>query len=681
MAASRFRRRLAAGVLAICMASGAAAPVAAEQAARDASFAGDGLVTLDFDGQIDRAEAVAVQPDGKVVVAGSASIAEDLDIVVVRFRADGEADPTFGDGGMVLLDSGRSDDATALAIQPDGRILVGGSLGADELIVRLLPDGTLDPSFGDGGVLVPEVLGDNAWIATGGRVEAIAVDPGGGIVTAVQSSAGYERKTDLTLARYLPDGTTDTSFGAEGRTIVDTGSTAEAGYYEGPESLARLDDGAWAVVGHRYPPGDGRDTLVVRFRADGDLDTGFNGTGWRVLDFGTDEGVAALAQPGGRVVAAARDYSGTAAMARLLPSSALDPGFGTGGVVRVGPRLETVTADAQGRIVGAGPGPSYEVARFSPDGVLDTSFNGGRYRSDVGPSTEFPTSIAVQPDGRLVVAGFAFTSGSEDTDWMIERIALAPDPPPPPPAPARSGYWMLGSTGSVYAFGDAPHRGAPAGVPTTNLAATPSGAGYWVVSAGGAVRAFGDAPYLGGSPVLLPGESITSISARADGAGYWLFSDKGRAFSYGTARWLGYMGLARLNGPVLGSVATPSGDGYYMVASDGGVFAFGDAVFRGSMGAARLNGPVVGLAPDPDGQGYWLVASDGGVFAFDAPFRGSMGGRPLNRPVVGLVAYGNGYLMVASDGGIFSFSDRPFAGSLGANPPADPIVAVAPLPR
>jgi hypothetical protein len=71
------------------------------------------------------------------------------------------------------------------------------------------------------------------------------------------------------------------------------------------------------------------------------------------------------------------------------------------------------------------------------------------------------------------------------------------------------------------------------------------------------------------------------------------------------------------------------------------------------------------------------VASDGGVFAFAAGFRGSMGGRSLNAPVTGMVPNGNGYLMVASDGGIFNFSDQPFHGSLGGNPPARPIAAVA----
>ncbi|MCA1846862.1 MAG: hypothetical protein LC792_27445, partial [Actinobacteria bacterium] len=137
------------------------------------------------------------------------------------------------------------------------------------------------------------------------------------------------------------------------------------------------------------------------------------------------------------------------------------------------------------------------------------------------------------------------------------------------------------------------------------------------------------------------------------------------------------MSANRLNGPVLGSVATPSGGGYYMVASDGGIFTFGDATFRGSTGNVTLNRPVMAMAPAPDSSGYWLVASDGGIFAFGVPFHGSMASYPLNKPISGLVPGRNGYLMVAQDGGIFSFGEVAFHGSLGAHPPASPVISVA----
>ena len=86
------------------------------------------------------------------------------------------------------------------------------------------------------------------------------------------------------------------------------------------------------------------------------------------------------------------------------------------------------------------------------------------------------------------------------------------------------------------------------------------------------------------------------------------------------------------------------------------------------------------MAPDPDGTGYWLVASDGGIFAFEAPFYGSVGNVKLNKAVSGMVPGDAGYLLVAEDGGIFAFGNVLFHGSLGANPPPSPVVAVALTP-
>ncbi|MGH8975039.1 MAG: hypothetical protein ACRD0C_17785, partial [Acidimicrobiia bacterium] len=278
--------------------------------------------------------------------------------------------------------------------------------------------------------------------------------------------------------------------------------------------------------------------------------------------------------------------------------------------------------------------------------------------------------------------------------------AASPTPPPPPgttPAPASPppagpkpgfvtsgvpGYWMVGRDGTVHAFGGARHLGNATllgRAESVDLEATPSANGYWILDDAGRVDAFGDARHRGDlrGTRLAGGERATSLSATPTGAGYWIFTTRGRALAFGDAGSYGDLSSVTLNGPVVDSVRTPTGRGYYLVAADGGIFAFGDARFAGSMGGRRLNQPVQSLVPDPDGAGYWLVAADGGVFAFDAPFRGSMGSHRLNRPVTGMVAYGNGYLMVAEDGGIFNFSDRAFAGSLGAAPPAHPVVAVA----
>ncbi len=249
----------------------------------------------------------------------------------------------------------------------------------------------------------------------------------------------------------------------------------------------------------------------------------------------------------------------------------------------------------------------------------------------------------------------------------------------------RSGYWMVGSDGAVYAFGQAAHLGNATpflgSAKAVDIEPTPSGNGYWILDSAGHIYSFGDAVHLGNAPTsgLAAGETVTSLSATPTGNGYWIFTTRGRVLTIGDAANFGDMSAVPLNGPVFDSIPTPSGKGYYMVASDGGIFAFGDAVFYGSMGGKPLNQPVQSLVPDPDCKGYWLVASDGGVFAFEALFQGSMGSTKLNKPVNGMVPFGTGYLMVANDGGIFNFSNLPFFGSLGDNPPANAIVAVAAL--
>ncbi|HVW32854.1 MAG TPA: phytase [Acidimicrobiia bacterium] len=281
----------------------------------------------------------------------------------------------------------------------------------------------------------------------------------------------------------------------------------------------------------------------------------------------------------------------------------------------------------------------------------------------------------------LVPLQLAVDTAAPDT---TTTTVTTPTTLPPVQVPSRSGYWMVGSDGKVYSFGDARDYGdvaLPAGASAVDLEPTPSGNGYWIVDDFGHVYNRGDAPSLGDvdRSLLSAGEVVTSLSSTKSGHGYWVFTTLGRVIPFGDATFLGDMTKTKLNGPVLDSIPSASGDGYYMVASDGGIFTFGDAVYQGSMGDKKLNAPVQSLVPDADGSGYWLVASDGGIFAFDAPFRGSMGAIKLNKPVTGMVRYGNGYLMVAADGGIFSFSDQKFAGSLGDNPPKNPITSVAVL--
>jgi hypothetical protein len=211
------------------------------------------------------------------------------------------------------------------------------------------------------------------------------------------------------------------------------------------------------------------------------------------------------------------------------------------------------------------------------------------------------------------------------------------------------------------------------------MASVPAGNGYWLVGSDGGVFTYGDATFygsLGGKTLNAP---IVGMASTPDGKGYWLVASDGGVFNFGDAGFYGSLGGTKLNAPIVGIASSPDGKGYVLVGSDGGVFTYGDAAFHGSLGGTKLNAPIVGIAVDKNTGGYWLAGADGGVFAYDAPFDGSLGGTKLNAPIVGIspAADGNGYDMVGSDGGVFTYGDGHFYGSEGNAHLNAPIVGIS----
>ncbi len=220
-------------------------------------------------------------------------------------------------------------------------------------------------------------------------------------------------------------------------------------------------------------------------------------------------------------------------------------------------------------------------------------------------------------------------------------------------------------------------------VPYARSASAPaSTSGYWLVGTDGGIFSFGNAGFLGSTGALTLNQPIVGMAATPDGRGYWMVASDGGIFAFGDAAFYGSMGGKPLNQPIVGMAATHTGRGYWLVASDGGIFAFGDAVFYGSMGATHLNKPIVGIAPTPDGRGYWMSASDGGIFSFgDAGFYGSTGAIKLSKRIQAMspTPDGRGYWLVAGDGGVFAFGDAGFFGSAATDAASDKrVVAIAP---
>jgi hypothetical protein len=156
-------------------------------------------------------------------------------------------------------------------------------------------------------------------------------------------------------------------------------------------------------------------------------------------------------------------------------------------------------------------------------------------------------------------------------------------------------------------------------------AAAPGRTGYWLVGGDGGVFAFGTAQFYGSAATLPLNQPVVGIVPTADGGGYWLIAADGGVFAYGNATPIADNPLptTRLNQPIVAAARAGQTNGLWLTAGDGGVFALNGAPFYGSAATLPLNQPVVGIVPTADGGGYWLIAADGGVFAYQVDFYGS----------------------------------------------------------
>ncbi|MFN7626851.1 MAG: hypothetical protein ACK5PZ_08470, partial [Pirellula sp.] len=215
----------------------------------------------------DQGYSVTIQPDGKIVVGGHSSFGGNWDFALVRYNANGTLDTSFGTGGMVSTAIGTSNDqGRSVTIQPDGKIVVGGyaSIGSNEdfALVRYNANGTLDTSFGTGG-MVTTAIGTGSDIGM-----SVTIQPDGKFVVS-----GYARigsTDDFALVRYNPDGSLDTTFGTGGRvtTAIDIGN--DRGYSVTVQADGKIVVGGSAVIG------SANDFALVRYNADGSLDTTFD---------------------------------------------------------------------------------------------------------------------------------------------------------------------------------------------------------------------------------------------------------------------------------------------------------------------------------------------------------------------------------------------------------------------
>lgn len=372
----------------------------------DPSLASDGTLTPNLSAGPEDGASVAVQPDGKLVVGGSAGLGNSR-LQVARFNADGTWDTTFGGGDGVVQKnlSPGPDWIEDLALQPDGKIVAVGSAWGVSFVIRFNADGTLDPAFGEGGRQLLAV-GRGFNVAT-----AVVVDPSDRIAFAGRGGGQGGR---FVFARVNADGDPDLTFSDDGIA---------------PVNLYAGDDMAWDLV--LQPDGklvaSGSTELhrlamaVVRVDDHGALDPTFDFDGFRT--FGP-RGIPALAtavalQDDGAILAGglAVDHGGEMIVARVTPDGRLDTSFNGGrhAIVDFSGGQDMVWRLAVrdgGAIVAVGraggSGGRFAVAQLTPTGALDPAFSGdGKLTTDLTDGDDQAHSVAIDADGNLVASGYA----------------------------------------------------------------------------------------------------------------------------------------------------------------------------------------------------------------------------------------------------------------------------------
>ncbi len=319
----------------------------------DATFGTNGLVTIDFDHGTggDQANGVALQSDGSIVVAGTTRGAESESeaFAVARLTAAGTLDGTFGAGtGQATIEftgSAGDDQAYAVAVQPDNKIIIAGSTqtvsGSNVAIVRLLQNGAADTGFGDAG-RVTFGFGLPGATAEADNANGVAIDAMGRIVvagTANESAPAAEIR--FGVARLLPDGTLDTAFNGSGTTTIafDPGTGVSNAYAFG---VVVASDGKLLIPGYANTSPLSMlnmDVAAARLNDDGSIDATFGNDGRVTVGFdleanGIDAAVAAAEQADGRVLLVGTALNGVTQYAislRLESDGSLDATYGTGG--------------------------------------------------------------------------------------------------------------------------------------------------------------------------------------------------------------------------------------------------------------------------------------------------------------------------------------------------------------
>ncbi|MBL0013411.1 MAG: T9SS type A sorting domain-containing protein [Flavobacterium sp.] len=394
------------------------------------SFSQDGSLDLSFGigGKVitpigigqDYVGGMVLQPDGKIIMVGNTDANSDFGYALVRYNPDGTLDPGFGTLGKVIPDISNNDSLGAVALQPDGKIVVAGSTRVGSypsfITMRYLNDGTLDYSFGNNGQVV-QGFGESAY------ANSLIIQQNGKIIVGGSYFINYQYGG--AMVRYNTDGTLDSTFGSQGSTTVSMGPEINGG-----NATSLVLQGGKIVMGGRSLLSSNTDFALTRLSENGTQDATTFGT---TTDFsGTNDSVFDLAvQPNGRIIAVGTAGGTGFAVARYGISGVLDNSFGSGGKIVTtfenggNDWASAVAIQNDNKILVAGrSADNFAVARYNINGSLDPTFGtDGKVITPVDVYSR-PGAMLIQPDGKILVGGSSYNG--TNWDFCITRYNATP---------------------------------------------------------------------------------------------------------------------------------------------------------------------------------------------------------------------------------------------------------------